>query len=464
MGAGGSCIGIQIILSIAKKEESGAAEFGRLLSLYDVNCISRGAWFSKHATAGSTFRECARIGRNRLPDQEAKLKEKNMKKWEVIRWDFNKLMNVSAKNVTVPPLTMQLVVDLDDSLYKAIAGDSRWVHLLVEKGQSKVLPAAGDMAKMIVAADQKAGKFDAKTAGIFSKDLSAAMEDKMKKAGDQMAKECQIFVEEYKKGNKELVRFQAKCGAKITFTAVVVGVTTAASVASHGALAPLGIVAIVKGGIVITQEIVKLAIDADGAAKIINGELIVLKKLMSEKIQNAKSKGATEVALNVISKALSIETPSIKNVDGHIEVHGKKILEMEKKSHELAPLLHQAMDKEEKYRKQVAAMKASIERSKLAKVEAKLDLSEKALESMTNRTFKIADAIGKAHERETKWKDAVDALKKGIPDWIKYVDVAIGMAMDISMAVADASGAAEQALAAIIAAENVITLELVDQV
>jgi hypothetical protein len=385
-------------------------------------------------------------------------------KWEAVRFDLNKLMNVSVKNVEVPPITMQLFVELDDPLYKKIASDSRWVHLLQEKAKAKALSAAADIAKMIVSADQKASKFDAKTAGIFSKDLNSAVQARMNKAGEEMAKECQAFIDEYKKGNKDLVKFKAKCGAKITLTAIVVGVSTAVSVASHGALAPLGIVAIVKGGIVITQEIVKLAIDADGAAKIIHGELVVLKTLMSEKIQNAKSKGATEVALNVISKALSIETPSIKNVEKHIEVHSVKILEMEKKSHELAPLLHQAMDKEEKYRTKLAGMKDEFDKAKLAKVEAKLDLAEKALKAMTARTFKIADAIKDAHDREAKWKVAVDALKKGIPDWLKWVDVAIGVGMDIGMAIADASSIADGALNAVLAAEGAIGSELIDKV
>lgn len=386
-----------------------------------------------------------------------------MPKLELVRQELNKMISVSTQNVKVPALTIQLIVDLDEPVYKVLDKDSRWHAIQQEKAYAKVKVAAEEIKKHILDADAKVAKFP-KQSEIFEKDLNSFVQAKLTKTGEEVAKDVQTYLDDFKKGNKEVTKFKAKCTAKIGFTAIIVATTTAATAASHGALAPLGIVAIVKGGIVITQEIVKLAINADGAAKIVHGELVVLKGLMSEKIAGAKTKGATEVALNVISKALSIETPSIKNCEKHIEVHHIKILEMEKDSHKLAPILQQAMGEEKKYREKLKAKKGQVDDKKIAKIEAKLDNAEKALAAIVNTTFTIADAIKKGEDREEEWKKAIDALKSGIPDWVKYVDVAIGAAMDIAVAVHDASGVAEQALNAIIAAEQAIGTEVIEKV
>lgn len=391
------------------------------------------------------------------------------KKWTAVQFDLGKQLAGKAKleRVELPKsMTIQIDIDLDDDVYKELSKNPTYLAKMQSKAKGHADEAVADMLKAVTVAETKASKFDKKQAEVFSKDLQSALKTRLELAGDTMATECEKLFEDYKKGQAELKKFRIKAGVKIGLTAVVVTGGAVASVLTAGALSPLGIVGIVRGGVTIGQEIVKLALDADQSAKVINGELKVLKKLMLDKEGNAKGgkeRGAKEVALNVTSKVLGIESPSIKNCESHIKVHEVKIAEAEKKSKKLSEKIYEAMDTQEAWSKKFDQAKKSLPSDKVGKVKSKLEASEKSLNTLIASTIDINEAIARAVARQEAYAAAIDALKTGIPGWLKFVDVAVGMAIDVATAIVDSNSALEKGLNSAIAVENVVASELLDQ-
>ena len=62
------------------------------------------------------------------------------------------------------------------------------------------------------------------------------------------------------------------------------------------------------------------------------------------------------------------------------------------------------------------------------------------------------------------YQKALDAMKQGIPDWLKYVDTVCGLAADLAMGITDAADAASAALTAVMVLESTLGTEIIDRV
>jgi hypothetical protein len=366
-------------------------------------------------------------------------------------------------------MRMEVLIELDDELYDALAKNPSWLQKIQTAAAAKARAAMDDAAKQILAAEAKAEKFDPKAATAFTRDVQDMLEKAAKLAADEMADACEKLITDYKKGQKELTKLRVKCGGKIALTAVLVTGGAVISVVTAGALSPLGVVGVVKGAVGIAQEIAKLALKADQIAKLIQGELTVLKKLMNE--ENAKAKksgkiaqGAKEVGLNVFSKLLGVETPSLKNCQSHIEIHKVDIAKIEKESKKLSESIYDAMDEQAKQAKALAVAKKTLPAPKVGKISTALDKTEKALDELLKNTIKINESIERAEKRQEQFEKALDAMKEGVPGWLKWVDVAVGLAVDIGTGIADASSGIEKAAAVVFSAEQAIGGEVIDAV
>lgn len=362
------------------------------------------------------------------------------KKWTAVQFDLGKQVDAKVKlqRVKLPKdLKVQVDVTLDDPLFKRLNADPRALQKMQEKAKEQALAVVKDLVQAVMVADKKASNFDANKAKIFSKDLQTSMEKRLDLAGKQMALECQKFFDDYKKGHEDLRKFQAKCAAKIGVSAVVITASAAAAGASFGAGAPLAVVAVARGGVTIAQEATKLAIDADGAAKIIGAELAVLKKAMQTEEGELRSKGAritAELLLGAASKIIGLETPSVKNFKKHIEVHKMCIQKLEDKVAKLSQSIPDLMEKASDFDKKLnAAKQAGLAPDKVTKLSKKVDDSEKALDKALKKTFKVSAGINEAEARQKKYAEAYVKLKSGLPDWLKYVDAAIGLAVGVGL-------------------------------
>ncbi|HVX84036.1 MAG TPA: hypothetical protein VH253_04395 [Phycisphaerae bacterium] len=393
-----------------------------------------------------------------------------MKKWTALRYDVSKMLaGAGLQRVKIEGLTLELTVELDDAAYAKLAKDPVWIQKMTDKANAKLRPALDRLIQKVKQADQKAMNFDAKTADIFTKDIDTTARAEMAEAGKQMAAEVDRLFEDYKKGQKELLKFRVKSGAKITMNGVAIVGAVAVAGATHGALAPASIVAIARSGIVIAQEVAKWATSADQIAVLIKGELKALGTFMSTNMANADVKkkikqGAKEIGLGALSAVLGAEIPNLKNCRGHIEVHKVDISKLEKESHQLAGLIHGTYDEQAKWQAKVEKYKASLKEAKLLAAKAAAKTAAKILDHLIQSTIAINEAIERAKVRQEKFEEAINAMSEGLPGWIGYVQTAITVVVDVGLAVGGATTAIEQGLGALIAVEIDVGSELVDKV
>jgi hypothetical protein len=393
-----------------------------------------------------------------------------MKKWNAVEYDLSKKLidGAQPKRVDIKPgMKLELIIELDEKAYARLAKDNVWLHRMQEKANAKAQPAIERAIGLVKKTDLKALNFDEKTALIFSKDLETAIKNEMEKAGKEMATEVDKLFEEYKKGQKDLTVFRIKSGAKITLNVISIAGHVVVAAASHGAHVPLAIIGIIRNANAIGQECVKLFLNADGFAKIIQGEIAVLAKLIEQNANpsNAEKlkKSAKEIGLNLLSGVLGIETPSLANCEEHIKVHYIDIQKLEKKSHELGQTVNAALDKEEEWRKNfqkaLAKNKNSVE---IGKIVVKKEKAEKALDKLLNSIFKVNEGINRAKERQDLFEKTLKAMKEGVPEWTKYAKTVGSLAVDIGMSMGDVKEALQTAVEVIGELEKTTTEVLIE--
>lgn len=386
-----------------------------------------------------------------------------MKTWQAVSFNLAKDIQgkVQPKRVTLPPdLSVIVNIQLEDDLYKIISKDPTWLQRLQTKAKEKADGAVADLVAAVKTADTKSEKFDVKTAAIFSKDLTAAFEKRMQIAGAEMAKESETLFEDYKKGKSNLTKFRIKSSCKIGASAIAIAGSAAIAAASHGALTPFAGVAIVRGGVTIAQECAKLATGCSAVAKLVEGELVILKKLLGENLKNTDlltklRKNGVETALGVLSGLAGAETPSLKNCKSHIELHKIDISKLDQKSKELSQKIHQIMDVGQDWEKRcTAAIKDNKSADKVAKVQKGLKAAEASLDKFINATIKVNESVDKAWENQKRFEETITSLGGGVAAWTKYVDTAVNLAVDIGIAVGDASNVLESVATTFIAVAN----------
>jgi len=396
------------------------------------------------------------------------------KKWTAVDYDAAKYLgsqlNGKLQRVTLPKvMSLQVVVELDDELYKAIAKNPSTVAKLQQAAGDKARKAMNEALKKIFAAEVKAAKFNNQVAATFARDLQSTLEKDFQTASTEMAEEAAEVIEDYKKGQKELQKFRIKTSGKIALNAVVMSGGIALSVATAGALSPVGIIGVVRTSVGIVQEAVKLALTADKTAKLIQAELAVLRKVMNEEVAKAKrsgkiAQGVKEVGLNLLSKTVGLETPSLKNCQSHIDLHGINIGKLDKESKTLSEKIYEAMDEQEKLNKALKVARATLPSDKVGKAAQSLEKAEKALDKLLQATIHVNEKVELAHARHKLFQKALDGMKQGIPDWLKHVDTACGLAADLAMGITDAADSASAALTVVMTLESTLGTEIIDRV
>ncbi len=88
---------------------------------------------------------------------------------------------------------------------------------------------------------------------------------------------------------------------------------------------------------------------------------------------------------------------------------------------------------------------------------------EAALHAILEATIKINKGIERANLRQVKFEEALHAMTAGLPNWLGYVQAAVTMVIDVTLAVGGAATALEQGLGALIAVEVDMAAELVEK-
>ncbi|MDE3167520.1 MAG: hypothetical protein KGN36_17090, partial [Acidobacteriota bacterium] len=197
------------------------------------------------------------------------------------------------------------------------------------------------------------------------------------------------------------------------------------------------------------------------------GEFVVLETFMKKNMEAAKAKdkvlqSAKEIGLNVISGALGIETPSLKNCEEHLKVHKVDISKLEGKSHDLSTSIYKAMDAEESWRKKWEADKKNQPADKVGKIGIHKEKVEKALHHLIESTIKVNEGIERAKARQEKFEKALDAMKKGVPEWTGYAKEVTALAVDIALGMGEVEKVVETVLHVCIESEKAIAELVID--
>lgn len=393
-----------------------------------------------------------------------------MKKWTAVEYDLSKILRDQAKPQHVeiaPGMKLQLVIELDDAAYAKLSKDPTWLQKMQSKANEKSKDSIAKMVAQVKSTDQKAANFNPQQATLFAKDLATTLQKEGENGGKAMAVEIDKLFEDYKKGQSDLTKFRIKSGGKIALSGVGIVLSAVAAAGSHGAATPLAIVGIVRGVVTITQEVTKLALNADQFAKIIQGEIVVLQTFMQKNMQNATvlqraKQTAKEVGLNVISGALGVETPSLKNCEEHIKVHKVDIAKLEAKSHDLSKSIYKAMDSEESWRKKWEAAKKTLPADKVGKIGVHKEKVEKALHHLLESTIKVNEGIARAQARQEKFEKTLDAMKEGVPAWAGYAKEVTALAVDIGLGMGEVEKVVETVLHVVIESEKAIAELVID--
>src|SRR5262245_31908333 len=97
------------------------------------------------------------------------------KKWKAVEYDAARYLKSSIagklQRIELPKtMAMEVLVELDDELYAAIAKNPSWLRKVQSAAAAKARAAMDDAARQILAAEAKAAKFDSKTAATFTRD------------------------------------------------------------------------------------------------------------------------------------------------------------------------------------------------------------------------------------------------------------------------------------------------------
>jgi hypothetical protein len=155
--------------------------------------------------------------------------------------------------------------------------------------------------------------------------------------------------------------------------------------------------------------------------KWVESDIEDLQAFMNKNMEKAKASGkiaqnVKEFGLNLISQALGVETPSLKNCEQHLKEYKVSIGKAEIKSHDLSKEIYHAMDEEEAFRKKLAAAKdRPVDDVRKAGDQTKK--VEKTLHNLIESTIKVNQSIEKAKVRHKEFEAKLAKMKVGVSGW-----------------------------------------------
>jgi hypothetical protein len=380
------------------------------------------------------------------------------KTWTAVDYDAAKALKSEVRNlefIELPrKLDVQVVLELDEDLYKILAKNPTWLAKLQNKAMDEAEDAVKKGGKLLEAADKDAKTLDKKAAEASTREIQKKIEDLFDKASDDMAKVAAKLVDDYVKGDKALTAYKRKAWGKIAVTALTVA-GGAVLTAVGGGMNPVAWVSVVRGCITVAKELDKLASDTDSVAISIRKELNFLDKWLSDGIdaetkKGKLTKGVREVGLNFICKALNLNAvPSMKVCEEHIALHGKNITAIERESKKFSEGVYAAMDAQDAWAKEFNKAKATQPASAVGKVKIELEKAEKTLDSLVKNVISLNVTIEDAEKENVAFEKAFKALEDGLPGWSKYVDSAVSLGVDLYSGIHEAHSAVDKALSVV---------------
>ncbi|MEX0370640.1 MAG: hypothetical protein AB3N09_08415 [Tateyamaria sp.] len=266
-------------------------------------------------------------------------------------------IGVSNLELVKPPqLNFKVEIELDKKIAKEAAKDPLLIQEFDDKVQEILAQAKKTVTdkckvfdKLFLSMVEKGA--DDKMMKKQLKGLNDAIKNDMKIAEKAAELGIQQVWKDLQSKRKEWRNFKIKVGCSIAGTVAGILVSVAALLTSPwsgGAGGVLAVLGFIKAGIKLAQDIKKLAIDIDLAAKELKGHLAVIEAA-------AENKGLfalNEVAGAVLNEFVGIAQPTLKSAQECMDTLKAKFAQMIVKMHDLAKTLTKALNTQDKARKE----------------------------------------------------------------------------------------------------------------
>lgn len=361
------------------------------------------------------------------------------------------LQKLVKSDVSIGVVTLKVDLTLEDAGYKKVTGSPVWLQKVNDTANKIVPKAITDIAAEIT-----------KTKGLDGKKLEAIISKAGEAAADDLADAVEKALETWVKDKKEYTSYKVKSAGKIILGVVGVASSVAAIGASMGAASPVAIISLVRSCIGLAQDVAKVALEAKSIEKLIRVDVVVLTKAFAKNKDNKALQNVKEVALAGIAVILGVDTPTINNCAGRIELYHNKITGLKKDHEKFAGAIYKVMDLQDSLKDKMA--KAGKDLKSFDKLKKSLEAAEKTLDGILKDVTHIGERIEKGEKRYDFYKGYIEALKGGVSSWTKYAQTALGLAFDLGTGVGTAAGGIEKGLEAlkdIMMATNEVLLEKV---
>lgn len=381
------------------------------------------------------------------PQQKANVQDLGkMHRWEVVNRPIGKdiAARLAETGILKPngaAFEWKVVIDIPEKEWQIIQASARLPKFseltdaiyakAIAAASSKISRAEGDVAQIegepAWTADQINKAVDKRCDQLF-KELSVLADESAAAA----ASRCDALLAAIHKENKDLNKWYATSFLKITGAVggIVASATTIAG--TMGAASPAAAFSLAKSILVLSQEIVRLSLDANQRYDYCKAELVLVQNL----IKKAGAKGNTftdvkELAFSVLGTVSGAEVPSVKSFKKHVEDYRQDITKIHQKLDKQGAELHKLLDEQTKFNN--ALRDLSLPKAKQATV---LDSFDKVIESTMSQIDRCA-VINKesdvAEERYLDLQEISEALSSSVSGWVKVVDPLIGAAFEVGM-------------------------------
>lgn len=367
-------------------------------------------------------------------------------RWDVVNRDLEK--DISARfaetgilKPAAAKFEWKVVIDIPEKEWKIIQASARLPKFkestdgiyakALEAASSKITKAEGDVVQIqgepAWTADQINAAVDKRCNQLFA-DIRSISDQSAAAA----VKRCDLLLEAIHKENKELNKWYATSFLKITGAVGGIISSATAIAGTMGAASPAAAFSLSKSILVLSQEIVRLSLDANQRYTYCKAEL----KKVEQLIKKAGDKKNTfsdvkELAFSVLGTVSGAEVPSVKSFAKHVEDYRQDITKIHQKLDKQGAELNKLLDEQTKFNN--ALRDTTLPK---AKQDTVLDTFDKVIASTMQKVDYCSVINGEcdvAEQRYLDLKEISEALSSGIRGWVKVVDPLIGAAFEVGM-------------------------------
>ena len=331
----------------------------------------------------------------------------------------SKVINLEKK------LPVSVTINVSKELQQLMKADPLYLSKIVEAASEEYKRFISVVVEELKTAEKKfVNAADVDKKNIILKNLRGYMQAQAKALDKDAVKACKGAHDLHMKTKAEYYKytnFKIGCKAKIGVDAVNIAVGSvgvASAVSTGGVSAIFGIYKLFKAIVSIVREVYKLnraaSKERDKVEKFLNNASKIYKDGKKK-----TSTGAKEFAKTFLNTVTGIKfTKTITDAVATNKIYRAKLLGLDKKSHELAVKLNQALYKSDEATKELKKSKGKA----AAKADKHLKSIEKSVSKLINGIINMQEGTKKALQWQKSAEAELKTIAGGKPGWSKVME------------------------------------------